>query len=203
MTYRKSAMEKAGFKEFPKDFPGFLAMCKALKANNTPAGFALGHASGDANGWLHWMLWGHGAYTVDKDDKVIINSPETVKALEYCKALSDTFIPGTASWNDGSNNKAFLAGELYCTANGISIYVAAKDDPTKKELAEDTYHAYMPVRSDRQADRTAARGSDPGVQLHQVSERREGLRRLHAGEGKLRQVADGRAGLSHPHAQRL
>jgi len=47
-----------------------------LKKNNTPAGFALGHATGDANGWLHWILWGHGAYTVDKDDKVIINSPE-------------------------------------------------------------------------------------------------------------------------------
>src|SRR5438045_3208911 len=99
----------------------------------------------DANAWLHWILWGHGAYTVDKDDKVIINSPETVKALEYCKTLSETFIPGVASWNDSSNNKAFLSGELYSTSNGISIYVAAKDDPTKKELAEDTYHALWPV----------------------------------------------------------
>ncbi|MBR1268216.1 ABC transporter substrate-binding protein [Bradyrhizobium sp. AUGA SZCCT0222] len=145
MTYRKSAVDKAGFSEFPKDFPGFLELCKALKKNNTPAGFALGHATGDANGWLHWILWGHGAYTVDKNDKVIINSPETVKALEYTKALSDTFIPGAASWNDGSNNKAYLSGELYVTANGISIYVAAKDDPTKKELTEDTYHALYPV----------------------------------------------------------
>jgi multiple sugar transport system substrate-binding protein len=145
MTYRKSATDKAGFKEFAKDFPGFLEMSKALKANNTPAGFALGHATGDANGWLHWILWGHNAWTVDKDDKVIINSPETAKALEYAKALSETFIPGVASWNDGSNNKAYLAGELYCTANGISIYVAAKDDPKMKDLADDTYHALMPV----------------------------------------------------------
>jgi multiple sugar transport system substrate-binding protein len=145
VTYRKSSLDKAGFSEFPKDFPGFLEMCKALKKNNTPAGFPLGHATGDANGWLHWVLWGHGAYTVDKDNKVIINSPETVKALEYCKALSDTFIPGVASWNDSSNNKAYLSGELHCTANGISIYVAAKDDPTKKELTEDTYHALWPV----------------------------------------------------------
>lgn len=145
MTYRKSATDKAGFSEFPKDFPGFLELCKALKKNNTPAGFALGHASGDANGWLHWVLWGHGAYTVDKNDKVIINSPETMKALEYCKALTDTFIPGTASWNDSSNNKAFLAGELYLTSNGISIYVAARDDAGKKELADDTYHALWPV----------------------------------------------------------
>jgi multiple sugar transport system substrate-binding protein len=145
MTYRKSATDKAGFKDFPKDFPGFLEMCKAMKANNTPAGFALGHATGDANAWLHWILWGHNAWTVDEKDKVIINSPETLKALDYCKALSDTFIPGVASWNDSSNNKAFLAGELYCTSNGISIYVAEKDDPSKKELAEDTYHALWPV----------------------------------------------------------
>jgi len=116
-----------------------------LKKNNTPAGFALGHATGDANAWVHNVLWGHNAWTVDKDDKVIINSPETQKALEYCKELSEAFIPGTASWNDGSNNKAFLAGELYCTANGISIYVAAKDDPKMKDLTEDTYHALWPV----------------------------------------------------------
>src|SRR3982074_3110904 len=31
------------------------------------------------------------------------------------------------------------------TANGISIYVAAKDDATKKDLAEDTDHALWPV----------------------------------------------------------
>ena len=116
-----------------------------MKANNTPAGFALGHATGDANAWVHNILWGHDAYTVDESDKVIINSPETMKALEYAKALSDTFIPGVASWNNSSNNKAFLSGELYLTSNGISIYVAAKDDPAKKDLAEDTYHALWPV----------------------------------------------------------
>src|SRR5205807_9684500 len=111
-------VHKAVIKEVPKYFPCFLARCKALKKNGTPSGFALGHASGDANGWLHWLLWAHGGYTVDKDDKVIINSPETAKALEYCKELSETFIPGVASWNDSSNNKAFLAGELYLTGNG-------------------------------------------------------------------------------------
>ena len=203
MTYRKSSMEKAGFKEFPKDFPGFLEMCKALKKNNTPAGFPLGHASGDANAWLHWILWGHGAYTVDKDDKVIINSPETVKALEYCKALSETFLPGVASWNDSSNNKVYLSGDLHCTANGISVYVAAKDDPCQEGTHRGHLSRAVAGRSDRQADRIAALRSDPGVQVHQIPERREGLHRLHAGEGKLRQVADRRAGLSHPHAQRL
>jgi multiple sugar transport system substrate-binding protein len=145
LNYRTAAVEKAGFKTFPTDFPGFLELCKALKKNNTPAGFALGHASGDANAWLHWVLWGHNAWLVDKDDKVIINSPETAHALEYCKALSDTFISGCGSWNDSSNNKAFLAGDIFLTGNGISIYVAAKGDPSKKEIAEDMNHALLPV----------------------------------------------------------
>jgi len=143
MNYRISAMEKAGFKEFPKTTAEFLELCKALKKNNTPAGFALGHASGDANTWLHWALWSHGGYLVDKDDKVIINSPETAKALEYVKALYNEFIPGTAAWNDASNNKAFLAGELYLTLNGISIYVAAKRE--KPDIAADMNHAYLPI----------------------------------------------------------
>ena len=143
MNYRISSMQKAGFKEFPKDTAGFLELCKALKANNTPAGFALGHASGDANTWLHWALWAFGGNVVDKDDKVIINSPETAKALEYVKELYGTFIPGTPSWNDSSNNKAFVSGDLHLTSNGISVYVAAQKD--NKPVAEDMDHAYMPI----------------------------------------------------------
>jgi multiple sugar transport system substrate-binding protein len=143
MNYRISAMDKAGFKEFPKDTAGFLELMKALKKNNTPGGFALGHASGDGNAWVHWLLWSHGSYLIDADEKVIINSPETVKALEYAKQLYETFIPGTASWNDSSNNKAFLAGELYLTSNGISIYVTAKN--SAPQIAEDMNHALFPV----------------------------------------------------------
>ena len=143
MNYRISSMNKAGFKEFPKDTGGFLELVKALKKNNTPAGFALGHASGDANTWLHWALWSHGGNLVDKDDKVVINSPETAKALAYVKELYDNFIPGTASWNDSSNNKAFVAGELHLTSNGISIYVTASRE--NKPVAEDMDHAYMPI----------------------------------------------------------
>lgn len=143
INYRKSACEKAGFKEFPKDTAGMLELVKALKKNNTPAGFALGHASGDANTWLHWALWSHGGNLVDKNDKVVINSPETAKSLEYVKALYDNFIPGTASWNDSSNNKAFVAGELYLTSNGISVYVTASRE--NKAIAEDMDHAYLPI----------------------------------------------------------
>lgn len=143
LNYRISSLEKAGFKQFPTENAAFLELCRALRKNDTPAGFAMGHASGDANNWLHWALWSHNAFLVDKDDRVVINSPETAKALDYVKALYETFIPGTASWNDGSNNKAFLSGVLHCTNNGISIYAAAKRE--NLAIAEDMDHAYFPV----------------------------------------------------------
>jgi multiple sugar transport system substrate-binding protein len=113
-----------------------------MNKNGTPGGMALGHASGDANGWVHWALWAHGGNLIDKDNKVVINSPETAKALEYVKGLYDNFVPGTASWNDSSNNKAFLAGQLYATVNGISIYVTAKKEAP--QIAEDMNHAHLP-----------------------------------------------------------
>jgi len=143
INYRIAAVKKAGFDKVPADTAGFLELCKGLKKNNTPAGFALGHSTGDANSWCHWALWTHGGNLVDANEKIIINSPETATALEYVKALYETFIPGTASWNDSSNNKAFLAGELYLTGNGISIYAAAKRD--NKNIAEDMDHALFPV----------------------------------------------------------
>jgi multiple sugar transport system substrate-binding protein len=150
INYRQSMIEKAGFKEIPKDTAGFLELMKALKAKSTPGGFALGRASGDGNAWVHWALWSQGANLVDKNDKVIINSPETVKALEFCKALSDTFVAGTASWNDAFNNKAFLSGEISLTNNGVSIYAAAKvgaakGDAKMKEIADDMNHSLWPI----------------------------------------------------------
>ena len=160
INYRTSAVKAAGFSEFPTDTAGFLELCKAMKANNTPAGMALGHASGDGNAWVHWVLWAFGGALVDENDKVVINSPETAAALAYAKELYDAWIPGVASWNDAFNNKAFLAGEVFLTNNGISIYAAAvrganpaadADQATKDaapkmaELAADIDHALWPI----------------------------------------------------------
>ena len=146
VNYRVAAAEKAGHKTFPNDLAGFSDLVKGMNKNGTPAGMALGHASGDANGWVHWALWAHGGKLIDKDNKVTINSPETAKSLEYVKGLYDNFIPGTASWNDSSNNKAFLAGQLHLTTNGISVYVTAKKEAPA--IAEDMNHAHLPVGLD-------------------------------------------------------
>jgi multiple sugar transport system substrate-binding protein len=147
LVYRASMLKAAGFDAVPKDTDGFLRMMKALKDKGTPGGFALGNATGDGNTYANWVVWSHGGRLVNEKNEVVINSPETIRALEYGKALYETFVPGTLSWLDPNNNKAFLDGQLSITANGISVYFAAKNatDPKVKEMEPDIFHANFPV----------------------------------------------------------
>lgn len=143
LVYRESWVKEAGFDSFPKDTDGFLKLCQALKKNGHPPGFALGNAVGDGNMWTHWLLWTFGGKMVNEKNEVVINSPETIKALEYAKELYQTFIPGTASWLDSHNNKAFLSDKISITNNGISVYYAAKSK--KMDIAGDINHAPFPI----------------------------------------------------------
>ncbi|CAG0980645.1 hypothetical protein BURK1_01725 [Burkholderiales bacterium] len=147
LVYRDSQVKAAGFSSFPRDNAGFLRLMQALKEKGTPGGFALGNATGDGNTWTHWLLWSHGGRLVNEKNEVVIDSPETIRALEYAKQLYATFVPGTLSWLDPNNNKAFLDGQVSVTCNGISVYYAAKNsqDPKIKELASDIQHANMPI----------------------------------------------------------
>ena len=146
MVYRQSHVKAAGFETFPTDTNGFMKLMKALKEKGTPCGFALGNATGDGL-WTNWLMWAFGGKLVDKDNKVVIDSAETLKALEYAKEMYTTFIPGTLSWLDPNNNKAFLDSQISLTNNGISIYYAAKNSTVPKvhDLAADIGHASFPV----------------------------------------------------------
>jgi multiple sugar transport system substrate-binding protein len=146
MVYRSSVLKSAGFETFPKNTDDFLKMFKAVKDKGMPGGMALGNATGDGL-WCNWLVWAFGGKLVDSNNKVVIDSAETAKALDYGKELYSTFIPGTLSWLDPNNNKAFLDGQISVTNNGISIYVAAKNspDPKLKEMAQDIQHASFPI----------------------------------------------------------
>jgi multiple sugar transport system substrate-binding protein len=144
LNYRISWMKEAGFDKFPDTTDGLIKLARGLKGKGHPMGFALGHAVGDGNAWTHWWLWAHGGKAVEADDKTIsINKQETWTALENVRELYAQMAPGVASWLDPNNNRAFLAGEVSITNNGISIYAAAKKD--FPQIAQDMDHANFPV----------------------------------------------------------
>jgi multiple sugar transport system substrate-binding protein len=144
LVWRKSALAEAGFERPPEDHSTYLDLLKKLKAANKPAGFALGNAVGDGNGFANWLIWSHGGYLVDEEGKVAINSRETIEALNYLKEMYATFIPGTLAWGDISNNRAYASNECWLTSNGVSLYFALKNDPATAAIAADTEHTLLP-----------------------------------------------------------
>ncbi|NOG70046.1 ABC transporter substrate-binding protein [Roseicella sp. DB1501] len=157
VVYRRSWMQEAGFAAMPNDLGEFLKLCQGLKRIGHPAGFALSHAPGDAPAYANWLLWSHGAALVDEEGKVTLDSPATARALDYARALQETLVPGTMAWNGASNNRAFVAGEIGLTQNGVSIYFSAKTakDAAQNAVAADTDHADMPHGSSAKAPSTA------------------------------------------------
>src|SRR5215208_3861642 len=144
LIYRKSVLQSIGFDKVPEDHAGILDLCRTLPKAGKPAGFALGNARGDGDGFANWALWSHNASLLDEAGNIVINSKETIAALKWVKELYPTFIAGTPSWNDVSNNRAYSAQEISLTANGVSLYFSLKNDPATKAIADDSEHQLLP-----------------------------------------------------------
>jgi multiple sugar transport system substrate-binding protein len=142
-NYRTDYLKAVGATKLPETTDELLEVSIELKKYGKPGGLALGHATGDANSWIHWLIWSFGGKLVDENEKVVINSPETIAALEYGKKLYNTFIEGTAAWQDGHNNKAFMSDQVSYTENAPSIYAKAKAE--NMPFADYIDHANHPV----------------------------------------------------------
>lgn len=145
-VYRQSWVKEAGYDKIPDDHQGFLELCQKLHKAGHPFGMSLGHALGDANGFASWLLWSHNAMLVDESGKIALDSKETIAALKYATELQKVQVSGNLSWNDSGNNKAYAAGDIGMTFNGVSIYYFLKSsqDPKLQQMAVDTQHQLLP-----------------------------------------------------------
>ena len=77
------------------------------------------------------LMWAYGAAIQDENENVIINSPETIAAVEYMTELFKTAMtPEVFGWNAASNNQLLVAGRASYILNSISAYrTAQKDQP--------------------------------------------------------------------------
>jgi multiple sugar transport system substrate-binding protein len=144
ITYRSDWLKEVGYQKFPDTYDEMLVMAKKLKGKGHPVGFALGRAIGDGNQSHYPMLWAFGGAECKKDGKTVaINSPETAKVVDYRRQLfKDGETEDVLSWDDSSNNRAFLAEAVSVTGNAASIYWAEKKNAP--QLREVTDHALWP-----------------------------------------------------------
>lgn len=148
-AYREDVFKEAGAK-VPQTYNDLITEGKKLKEYGYPLGQCLGHSFGDPNGFAYTLLWAFGgAVTDETGKKVTINSQGTRDAVDWMKeAWTAAFDETGLSWDDGSNNRAYLGDQISATLNGASIYFVAKRDPSKSVLpnmAELTNHFANPV----------------------------------------------------------
>jgi len=143
VTYREDLYQKHGL-AIPTTWEGWSETGKKIKdTSGEKVGIALSQTE-DANITLYALLWSYGASTVNKERQVIINSPQTRQALDYMKTLYETCMSNEVlSWDDASNNQAFLGGNYSWVHNAVSIYAVAQEKVP--EIFKVTNHTLSPI----------------------------------------------------------
>jgi multiple sugar transport system substrate-binding protein len=150
---RRSAFEEGGFDvEALETYEQRRDACLAISdpANDFYGWGLTYNTGGDATGFIEGVMqnWG-GHYTNEDATEVTFNSPETVAAFQFLAEIytSEQYAPmippGVASWDDSSNNEAFLAGTIAYTNNAPSIYAKAKADGNP--IFEDIHRFQTPI----------------------------------------------------------
>jgi ABC-type glycerol-3-phosphate transport system substrate-binding protein len=131
-NYHKEVWTKIGMPNGPVTYDDLVKAApeikKAAPQMQIPIGIGLSQDI-DSNMAVRNILWCHGGSIQDKDGNVVLNSPETLAALEYTKKLySVGMTQAVLSWNAASNNQAFNAQETAYILNSISAYRTAQDN---------------------------------------------------------------------------
>jgi len=152
IAYRISAFEKAGVKNaadgslLDMTWDDYFAVAKETKKMGMPFGQSLGHSLGDPIGFCYPYMWSSGALEVADDGKtVLFDTPTFEYALnKFVQAWKDGYDETGTSWDDSSNNRAYLSGKIASTFNGSSIYYATKKRDDGGAMMNDTHHMLMP-----------------------------------------------------------
>jgi ABC-type glycerol-3-phosphate transport system substrate-binding protein len=136
--YRKSLWEAAGFPNGPSTWEELLEGGSKIKAEQ---GIQLGIGMSqeiDSDMAGRALLWSFGASIQDENENVVINSPETIEAVEFMKRLFEGAMTDEVfAWNAASNNQGLIAGELSYILNSISAYRTAQE--ANPEVADDIF----------------------------------------------------------------
>ncbi|TDD48107.1 carbohydrate ABC transporter substrate-binding protein [Saccharopolyspora elongata] len=126
-NYRRSLWQQVGMPQGPSTWDDLLTGAAEIKRR---AGIQLGLGLSqeiDSNMVLRALMWSYGASEQDAQQRVVLNSPETVAAVEYMSRLyQQAMTPEVFSWNAASNNQGLVAGKLSYIVNSISAWRTAQ-----------------------------------------------------------------------------
>ncbi|MFR9803282.1 ABC transporter substrate-binding protein [Pseudonocardia sp. RS010] len=136
--YRQSLWAPAGLAQGPVTWDDLLRGGAQIKRDQ---GVQLGVGMSqeiDSNMAGRALLWSYGASIQDESEQVVLNSPQTVEAVEFMSRLyQEAMTPEVFSWNAASNNQGLAAGQLSYIINSISAWRTSQE--TDPETAADIF----------------------------------------------------------------
>lgn len=142
-NYRKSLWQEAGFPEGPATWDDLLkGAAEIKKSKGIPLGLGMSQEI-DSNMVLRSLMWSYGASEQDENEKVVLNSPETIAAVEYMtKLYKQAMTAEVFGWNAASNNQGLVAGKLSYIVNSISAWRTAQEN--NPDIADDVFFVPPP-----------------------------------------------------------
>jgi ABC-type glycerol-3-phosphate transport system substrate-binding protein len=127
--YRTSLWTAVGMPNGPSTWDELLEGGAEIKrTKNVQLGIGLSQEI-DSNMAGRALLWSYGASVQDENERVVINSDQTVAAVEFMTRLfKETMTNEVFSWNAASNNQGLVAGQMSYILNSISAWRTAQSE---------------------------------------------------------------------------
>jgi ABC-type glycerol-3-phosphate transport system substrate-binding protein len=137
-NYRRTLWQAVGLPEGPSSWDELLEGGSEIRSSQ---GVQLGIGMSqeiDSNMAGLALMWSYGASVQDEEENVVLNSPETVAAVEYMADLfGGAMTDEVFAWNAASNNQGLATGSLSYILNSISAYRTAQEQ--NPVVAEDVF----------------------------------------------------------------
>ncbi len=134
-NYRIDLWSQVGYPNGPSTWEDLRVGGRQIREKfGNPVGLGLSQEM-DSNMALRGLLWSFGGSVQDADGRPVLQSKETIAALEFLRALyKESMTPEVFTWDPASNNRMMLAGRASFVCNAISVTrTAEKQNP---ELAK-------------------------------------------------------------------
>ena len=137
-NYRKSLWTPISMPDGPSTWDDLLTGATEIKASQgIQVGLGMSQEL-DSNMAGHALMWSFGGSVQDKDEKVVLDSPETIAAVAFMKKMFEqAMTPEVFSWNAASNNQGLIAGKLSYILNSLSAWRTAQE--VNPDVAKDVF----------------------------------------------------------------